>query len=41
MNYYDWYCPKGCCRIVKTDNKFNTIETYKFRKGELIETNRY
>ena len=38
MNYSDWYCAKGCCKIVKTDSKFNTIESYKFWKGELRDT---
>lgn len=41
MNYADWYCSNGCCRIVKVDSKFNTIERYDFWKGELTETYTY
>lgn len=41
MSYADWYCSNGCCRIVKVDSKFNTIERYDFWKGELRETYSY
>lgn len=41
MNYADWWTSNGTCRIVKTDNKFHTIETYTFIKGKLIETYSY
>ena len=34
MNHADWYCPKGCCIIVKVDNEFNRIESYKFWEGK-------
>jgi hypothetical protein len=41
MNYADWYCAKGCCKIVKVDSNFNRREYYKFWKGELDETHTY
>lgn len=41
MNYADWYCNKGCCRIVKVDSMFNRCEYYKFWKGKLGETYTY
>jgi len=37
MNYADWYCSKGCCRIVKVDSNFNIYEYYKFWNGKLDE----
>ena len=41
MNYADWWCSNGCCRIVIVDSKFNKIEYYKFWKGKLTETHSY
>lgn len=34
-NYYDWYCHPGTCTIVEVDSCFNTINRWRFWKGEL------
>jgi hypothetical protein len=35
MNYSDWYSSYGSCKIRKVDSHFNTLETWRFRKGVL------
>jgi len=36
MDYADWYCGYGTCQIRRINSHFNTLETWRFRKGELV-----
>ena len=35
QNYADWYCDRGCCKIVEVDSEFNTLRYWNFWKGKL------
>jgi hypothetical protein len=37
MNYADWYCSNGTCRIVAVNNKMCRVESLMYSKGELVE----
>ena len=37
MNYADWWCSNGTCRIVAVNNKMRKVESLIYSKGELVE----
>lgn len=37
MNYANWWCSNGTCRIVAVNNKMRRVEGLSYSKGELVE----
>lgn len=36
MEFSDWYCPNGTCRIRELDENFHEVSCWKYYNGKLI-----
>lgn len=36
MEFSDWYCPNGTCRIRELDENFHELRRWQYYKGKLI-----